>query len=162
MQVVSHPREEIEATVAQYVAIREQIDAGNATWADLIPFFTDDVVFIDPAWGRIEGIDAFARFLEESMAGLDDWKFPVEFTAIENDNVIVKWTEVIPTPDGTAATQSGFSRLIYAGDGKFRYEEDLLNMVHVLDDIATSGWQPTGPMNAPPKRPNRDVSIPTG
>ena len=140
MQVVSHPREEIEATVAQYVAIREQIDAGNATWADLIPFFTDDVVFIDPAWGRIEGMDAFARFLEESMAGLDDWKFPVEFTAIEDDNVIVKWTEVIPTPDGTAATQSGFSRLIYAGDGKFRYEEDLLNMV--------------------PKRPNRDVSIP--
>ena len=160
MQVVSHPREEIEATVAQYVAIREQIDAGNATWADLIPFFTDDVVFIDPAWGRIEGMDAFARFLEESMAGLDDWKFPVEFTAIEDDNVIVKWSEVIPTPDGTAATQSGFSRLIYAGDGKFRYEEDLLNMVQVLDDIANSGWRPTGPMNNPPKHPNRDVSVP--
>jgi hypothetical protein len=125
-----------------------------------MPFFTDDVVYIDPAWGRIEGMDAFAQFLVESMAGLDDWLFPVEFTAIEGDEVIVKWTEVIPKPDGTEATQSGFSRLIYAGDGKFSYEEDLLNMVHVLDDIATCGWQPTGPMNAPPKQPNRDVSVP--
>jgi hypothetical protein len=160
MRSVSHPRQEIEAAVARYVEVREQIDAGAATWAALIPLFTDDVVFIDPAWGRIEGIEAFARFLEESMAGLDDWLFPVEFTAIEGDNVIIKWTEVIPKPDGTAATQSGFSRLIYAGDGKFRYEEDLLNMVHVLDDISTSGWRPTGPMNAPPKPPNRDVSIP--
>jgi ketosteroid isomerase-like protein len=157
---VSHPRQEVEAAVARYVEVREQIDAGAATWAALIPLFADDVVFIDPAWGRIEGSDAFARFLEESMAGLDDWLFPIEFTAIEGDNVIIKWTEVIPKPDGTAATQSGFSRLIYAGSGKFRYEEDLLNMVHVLDDITTSGWKPTGPMNAPPKRPNRDVSIP--
>jgi hypothetical protein len=160
-QLVSHPREEIEAAVARYVSVREQIDAGAASWTDLMPFFTDDVVYIDPAWGRIEGMDAFGRFLVESMAGLDDWLFPIEFTAIDGDNVIVKWTEVIPKPDGTAATQSGFSRLIYAGDGKFRYEEDLLNMVHVLDDIATCGWQPTGPMNAPPKQPNRDVSIPT-
>lgn len=125
-----------------------------------MPFFTDDVVFIDPAWGRIEGIEAFARFLEESMAGLDDWTFPVEFTAVVDDNVIVKWTEEIPRPDGTTATQSGWSRLIYAGDGKFRYEEDVLNMAHVLEDIASSGWQPTGAMHLPPKQPVRDWSIP--
>ena len=157
---MGHPREEVEATVARYVAARERIDAGNGTWADLVPFFTDDVVFVDPAWGRVEGIDAFARFLAESMAGLDDWTFPVEFTAIEGDNVIVKWTEVIPKPDGSTATQSGYSRLVYAGGGKFRYEEDILNMAHVMEDIATSGWQPTGPMHAPPERPVRDFSIP--
>ena len=34
-------------------------------------------------------------------------------------------------------------------------------MVQVLDDIANSGWRPTGPMNNPPKHPNRDVSIPS-
>jgi hypothetical protein len=142
------------------VAVRQRIDAGDGDWRDLVAFFTDDVVFIDPAWGRVEGIEAFARFLEESMAGLDDWTFPVEFTAVVDDNVIVKWTEEIPKPDGTTATQSGWSRLIYAGDGKFRYEEDLLNMAHVLEDIASSGWQPTGPMNLPPKQPVRDWSIP--
>ena len=119
---MSHPREEIEKTLARYVEVREEIDAGNGTWTDLLQFFTDDVVYSDPAWGRIEGIDAVRTFMVDSMAGLDDWKFPIEFTAIEGDDVVVKWTEVIPKPDGTAATQSGYSRLIYAGDGKFRYE----------------------------------------
>src|SRR5437879_759972 len=33
---VGHPREEVEATVARYVAARERIDAGNGTWADAV------------------------------------------------------------------------------------------------------------------------------
>ncbi len=158
---MSHPRAEIEATVARYVDLRERIDAGDKTWTDLLEFFTDDVVYIDPAWGRIEGLEAVRRFMVDSMAGLDDWTFPVEFTAIDGDNVVVKWTQVIPRADGSASTQSGYSRLVYAGGGKFRYEEDLLNMVHVLDDMRSSGWRPTGPINMPPEQPNRDVSIPS-
>ena len=63
--------------------------------------------------------------------------------------------------DRSAATQSGWSRLVYAGDGRFCYEEDVLNMAHVLEDISSSGWQPTGPMHAPPRHPNRDWSIPS-
>src|SRR5207302_10411634 len=50
--LVSHPREEIEATAARYVEVREQIDAGAKTWTDLMPVFPDDVVYIAPAWGR--------------------------------------------------------------------------------------------------------------
>ena len=30
------------------------------------------------------------------------------------------------------------STMIYAGDGKFCYEEDLLNMVHVFEDMRAS------------------------
>ena len=46
--------------------------------------------------------------------------------------------------DGTPYRQSGYSRLIYAGDGKFSYEEDAYNMVHVLEDIeATAGSRPS-------------------
>src|SRR5205823_4855088 len=36
---MSHSREEIEETLARYVAVREQIDAGNGTWTDLLQFF---------------------------------------------------------------------------------------------------------------------------
>jgi ketosteroid isomerase-like protein len=159
---VTFPREEIEATVERYVDVRNRIDAGELGWDALVQFFTDDAVFIDPAWGRVEGIDGLAHFFVESMAGLDDWTFPIEFTAISGDNVVIKWSELFPRADGGTAAQSGWSRLIYAGDGKFRYEEDILNMTHVLEDISSSGWQPTGPMNLPPKHPNRDWSIPPG
>ena len=77
-----HPREEIEATMQRYVAVRENIDAGDGTWRDLAQFFTDDAVFIDPAWGRVEGIDEMkATVFGDAMVGLEEWKFPIEFYA---------------------------------------------------------------------------------
>ena len=92
------------------------------------------------------------------MVGLLDWRFPIEFTAIEGDHVIVKWTQILPVkrPDGSDYTQSAYSHLIYAGGGKFSYEEDTYNMLHVIEDITTSGWQPTEPMNVPPPDPDRN------
>ena len=52
-----HSRDEVQAAFERYVSVRDGINAGNGTWADLAQFFTDDAVFIDPAWGRVEGID---------------------------------------------------------------------------------------------------------
>jgi ketosteroid isomerase-like protein len=155
-----HPREEIEATVARYREVRAAIDAGTDTWTSLAQFFTDDAVFIDPAWGRVEGSDELRVFFDESMRGLEDWTFPVEFVAIDGDHVSVKWTQVTPgtRADGTPYVQSGSSHLIYAGDGKFSYEEDLLNMVHVLEDLKASGWRPQPGFLSPPADPDRDWS----
>ena len=76
----------------------------------------------------------------------------------------MKWTQIMPRtrPDGTPYRQSGYLCLIYAGDGKFSYEEDTCNMAHVLEDIAASGWTPNGSMNVPPVYPDRNFDIPTG
>lgn len=155
-------RAEIDTTVARYLDLRRRIDAGDEGWSALADFFTDDVVYIDPAWGRVEGIDDLRAFLDESMRGLDDWTFPVEYTAIQGDTVVVKWTQVTPgaRPDGSTYRQSGYSTLVYAGDGKFSYEEDLLNMVHVLEDLSAAGWRPQEGFVSPPQTPERDWSRP--
>jgi ketosteroid isomerase-like protein len=160
-----YPREEIEATIAEYVALREQIDAKNGKWSDLARFFTDDAVFIDPAWGRVQGIEEMKRTVfGDAMVGLDDWKFPTEFYAISGNNVVIKWQQVLPGrhADGRPYVQSGYSTLIYAGDGKFCYEEDLLNMTHVFEDLKASGWTAPPGMGMPPKHPDRDFSRPAG
>ena len=159
-----HPRAEVQAAVDRYHELRRRIDEGLEPkgFGALADLYTDDAVYIDAAWGRIEGKAAIAHWLRHSMVGLGDWKFPVEFTAIEGDDVVVKWTQVIPGThaDGTPVTQSGYSRLRYAGDGKFNYEEDVYNMAQVLEDVAASGWRPTEPMNLPPEHPDRDWSLP--
>lgn len=159
---MSHPREEVEAAVARYVELRARIERGEATWTALAELFTDDAVYIDPAWGRIRGIEEIRRFLDESMRGLEDWRFPIEYTAIDGDTVVVKWTQILPAsrPDGTPYRQSGCSTLVYAGAGRFSYEEDLLNMVHVLDDLKASGWRPGPGFVPPPANPDRDFSRP--
>ena len=148
--------------VHRYHELRRRIDSGDEqNFGVLADFYTDDAVYVDAAWGRIEGKDEIARWLVESMVGLEGWKFPIEFVAIEGDDVVVKWTQILPgsRADGTPYQQSAFSRLVYAGDGKFSYEEDTYNMVHVLEDIGASGWQPTEPMNMPPAQPDRDFSL---
>ncbi len=157
-----HDQREVAATVERYCELRARIDRGEADWIDLADFFTDDVVFIDPAWGRVEGIEELRRVLVDSMKGREDWSVPIEFVAIDGDNVVVKWIQQLPGTrnDGTRYQQSGSSTLIYAGDGKFCYEEDLLNMAHVLEDLRASGWRPGDGFNAPPSEPNRDFSRP--
>ena len=158
------PREEVEAAAQRYATVRADIDAGRGMWADLAQFFTDDAVFIDPAWGRVEGIEEMkATVFGDAMDGFDGWSFPIDFVVIEGDDVVIKWRQLLGAtrPDGTPYQQSGVSTLIYAGDGKFRYEEDILNMVHVLEDMRDSGeLAKVSPVAMPPKHPDRDFSRP--
>jgi hypothetical protein len=152
-----HDAAEIRATVDANIALRARIEDGDATWIDLAAFFTADAVYIDPAWGRIQGIEEIRTFLVDSMRGLEDWCFPMRFAAIEGDDVVTVWTQVLPGPRGGGEPyrQTGVSLLRYAGDGKFSYEEDLLNMVHVLEDLGASGWRPGPGFTPPPANPDR-------
>ncbi len=157
-----HPREEVEATVKRYVKTREVIDAGGDKWSALAQYFTDDAVFIDPAWGRVQGIEEMlATVFGDAMSGFEDWKFPVDFYMIDGDLVVIKWTQVLPgkRADGRPYVQSGVSTLVYAGNGKFSYEEDLLNMVHVFEDMKESKAKVAAEA-IPPKHPNRDFTRP--
>ena len=158
-----HSRDEVKAAIERYIAVRDGIDAGDGTWADLAQFFTDDAVFIDPAWGRVEGLDNMrATVFGEAMVGLEEWKFPTDFYVIDGDTVVVKWQQVLPgaRADGRAYAQSGYSTMVYAGGGKFCYEEDLLNMAHVMEDVRESRFRFSPDMGAVPERPNRDYSRP--
>lgn len=153
----------LDETLAAYLELRVRMDAGEEDdWGALAQFFTDDAVYIDPAWGRVEGLDEIRAFFRESMKGLEDWTFPVEYTAVTGDTVVIKWTQRLPgkRSDGTFYEQSGYSTLVYAGDGKFSYEEDLLNMTHVLEDIAESGWSPGDGFSLPPAKPDRRFQRP--
>ena len=188
---MSHARDEVEAAVTRLIKLRDRVSDGDGCWADLAPMFTDDVVYIDPAWGSIMGIEQADVFvglapkaqwrpglsreaLIAEMAEVIDQSSPgaeVAFTQpiqmrmnelIGGDTVLIKWRQVIPGADGAAYEQSGYSHLIYAGGGQFRYNEDQLNMTHVIEDLGVSGWRPPEGMSMamPPAAPNRDFSIP--
>ena len=148
--------DQLQATLEDYLSVRGAIEDGKGTWTDLARFFTDDAVYIDPAWGRIQGIEEISAFLDHSMRGLEDWRFPITLTAVEGDHIIVRWDQVLPS----GHTQSGVSTIRYAGGGRFDYEEDILNMAHVLEDLKASGWRPGPGFQAPPATPNRDYSEP--
>jgi ketosteroid isomerase-like protein len=154
---VPYSEQEIRSTYERYVATRSRVEAGELGWDALAGFFTDDATFIDPAWGRVEGIAEIKKFLVESMVGLDDWEFPHEWAAVQGDQLIARWQNRLPgrRADGSFYEAPGYSLLTYAGNGRFSHEEDLLNMVHVGELIRESGWKPSGDFNAPPRYPRR-------
>lgn len=150
-------------TYDRFVALRDQIDLGNAAWSDLANFFTEDAAYIDPAWGRIEGREAIREFFEKSMAGLTGhgWSTPENWTMASGHRLVSQWDQVLgERPDGTPSIVPGLSILYYVGDGLFCYSHDMLNMTHVGETLRDMQWKPPGQFNMPPRPPNRDVSLP--
>ncbi len=154
---MAYPEAEMRAAYARLVETRDRIERGELGWDALGEFFTEDAVFIDPAWGRIEGRPAILRFLVDSMLGLDDWTFPHQWTVVDGVRVVSCWMNRLPgsRPDGSFYEARGVSILDYAGNGRFSREEDLLNMVHVFELMKESAWKPTGPLKLPPAEPRR-------
>ena len=149
--------DEIRATHERYVATRDHIEAGRLGWDALADFFTEDATFIDPAWGRVEGLAEIRKFLVESMAGLEDWRFPHQWHAIEGGRLVTHWFNRLPgqRADGSFYEAPGVSIFEYAGNGRFSFEMDLLNMAHVNELIRESGWRPPGSFHVPPRHPRR-------
>jgi ketosteroid isomerase-like protein len=154
---MAHDERAIRDAYDRYVAQRDHAEAGRVGWHTLADFFTEDAFFVDPAWGRVEGRENIRRFMVESMAGLEGWTFPREWTGVEGDRLVSIWQNRLPgqRADGSFYQAPGVSIMIYAGDGKFASEEDLLNMVHVIELIRESGWRPGPGFTPPPASPPR-------
>jgi ketosteroid isomerase-like protein len=148
---------EIRDAYDRLVETRDRAEAGDCGWDALADHFTQDATFIDPAWGRVLGRDAIRRFMLDSMTGLEGWLFPRKFTAVDGNQLISGWQNRLPgsRADGSYYEALGISHLVYAGDGLFSYEQDILNMVHVFELIRESGWKPGPGAKLPPRNPTR-------
>ncbi len=146
-------KEEVRKALDVYLDVRERVESGEIGWDALADLFTEEATYIDPAWGRFVGREAIRRFMHDSMQGLNGWTFPVEWVTIDGDRIIIKFWNRLPgrRSDGTYYEAPGIQTLIYAGDGKFSFDEDLLNMVHVMDLIEESGWIPGPEVKMPEK-----------
>ena len=155
--------QEARETYRRFVALRDRIDVGERAWAELADFFTEDAAYIDPAWGRIEGREGIREFFERSMAGLTGygWSTPENWTMVDGHRVVSQWDQILgERADGTPWRVPGLSILYYAGDGRFCYSHDMLNMTHVGETLKAMQWKPPVVFNLPPRRPDRDVSLP--
>ncbi len=162
--MAEHSERELEAleSYRKYVAQRELCVRGDAPWSTIGAWFTEDAVFIDPAWGRVQGRDAIADFFNHSMAGFEGWTFPEEWTVADGDRVITFWWNRLSgeRPDGSKYQAPAFSVLHYAGNGLFDYELDLMNIAEVHDLLRESAWVPGPGLSVPGPDPDRNVTPP--
>lgn len=154
---------EAQETYNRFVAVRDKIDSGEASWSDLADFFTEDGVYIDPAWGRQETREGIRAFFIESMAGLTGygWSSPERWTMVDGNRLISKWDQVMgEKDDGSEWIVPGLSILYYAGNGLFCYSHDYLNMTHVGETMKAMAWKPPAEFNMPPAKPNWSTALP--
>ena len=152
--MADHPRKEVQKAVDTLHKLRDKASAGEIGWEAMVDMVTDDATYIDPAWGRYKGRDNIRQFLRDSMQGLKDWKFPTDWYVIEGNRVISRFRNRLPgrPADGTYYDVPGVSIIEYAGNGKFSFEEDVINMVHLYEVLTESGWVPGPDMKMPPAK----------
>jgi ketosteroid isomerase-like protein len=162
MSTPSEREGEALASYAAYVAQRELCVRGEAAWSTIGGWFTQDAVFIDPAWGRVEGRDAITAFFDHSMAGFEGWTFPEEWAVADGDRVVAFWWNRLPgtRADGTPFQVPAFSVLHYAGGGLFDYELDVMNIAEVSEVLVASAWRPGPGISFPGPGADRDVTPP--
>jgi hypothetical protein len=78
-----------------------------------------------------------------------------DFPRAEVEATLQRCFETRRRADGSPYQVPGITVLLYAGEGRFSREEDLLNMVHVNEVIRESGWRPGPGFRPPPAQPRR-------
>ena len=151
--MASYPRKEVQTAADALHRMRDRASAGEIGWDALVDLFTEDATYIDPAWGRFKGREAIRRFMHDSMQGLKEWRFPTEWSVIDGNRVVNRFLNRLPgrRPDGTYYDVPGVSILEYAGGGKFSFEEDVINMVHLYEVLKECCWVPGPDLKLPEK-----------
>ncbi len=123
-------REELEEALKIYnEAHRKASETGDwSIWASL---FTEDSEYIEHAYGEFHGREEIEKWIKAVMAPFPHMTFPQDWCCIdeENDAIImcVQNTLRHPTDPGKKFSFPNWTRLVYAGNGKFSSEEDIYN-----------------------------------
>ena len=123
-------RAELEQAFESYTEAAEGFSA-SGDWSGFADQFTEDVVYIEHAYGVMHGREEVRRWIVEVMKPFPHMRFPHDWVAYDdaNDAFVVCIRNVLdhPTEAGVEFEFPNWSRLVYAGDGLFSSEEDVYN-----------------------------------
>lgn len=133
MPTVTLSREDTAAAYARHRTLHEA-----RRWTDLADLFAEDGRYWEPFFGELNGREAVRDFLRESMAGLEEWVFPITWTAIDEGRVVTQWFNRLPNPrrDGTPFQFRGISNIAYDDDGMIVSQEDSYDRIEALRVLA--------------------------
>ncbi|WP_024795309.1 nuclear transport factor 2 family protein [Tomitella biformata] len=116
-------RSEVEAAFRHYFMVGQ----GTENWEGWAHLFTGDAVYHDHYYGKFTGPGEITRFIEGTMGAAPHVYNPLVWYVIDGNRVVY---EVLnradnPEPGGPPIEFSSWQNIIYAGNGKWRSEEDI-------------------------------------
>lgn len=125
-----------EDTLAAYDRHRALHEARQ--WAGLADLFAEDASYSEPFFGEIRGREAIRAFLVKSMAGLEAWTFPIEWTVVDENRVVSHWWNRLPGQrrGGGHFEFPGISTITYDDHGQIVRQLDFYDRLRVLQVVA--------------------------
>ena len=141
--MTTYTRSEIERAFADFqAAAAHACETGDWTrWAGC---FTEDAEYHEHHYGHFEGRAAILEWITTTMAqpiNRDMVAFPAEWYVIDEARgwvVCAIWNVMRDPGDGSVHREINWTKLHYAGDGKFSYEEDVYNPMEF--GTMVEGW----------------------
>lgn len=130
-QVTRYSREELEDALATYNKARDKASE-TGDWSIWAEVFTDDADYIEHAYGLFKGKAAITEWIAKVMAPFPHMTFPQDWIAFDEETgcVVFQCQNRLEHPtdaDGEPFQFPSWTRLTYAGDGKWSCEEDIYN-----------------------------------
>ncbi len=104
----------------------QRLGARGRDWPAWSALFTDDATYIEHCMGRFRGADGVKAFIVEAMKPVAPMTFSVDWAILQPPYVAFNIWNHMPDPNGSGLRYSfsNLSLLIYAGHGKWSWEED--------------------------------------
>ncbi len=126
-------REELEDAARIFNKAHGQ-SSETGDWSIWAALFTENAHYIEHVYGEFHGRKEIEKWIIDVMAPFPHMTFPWEWHCFdeENDAIVccVQNTLAHPTDPNKKFSFPNWTRLIYAGEGLFSYEEDIYNPVH--------------------------------
>ncbi len=124
-------------------------------WSIWASIFTEDATYIEHVYGEFHGREEIEKWIKDVMAPFPHMTFPHEWYCIdeENDAIIccVQNTLTHPTDPNKKYAFPNWTRAIYAGNGKFSYEEDIYNPLRDAGRVIGEWLEAGGELASEPK-----------
>ncbi len=121
-------KEEIDKAFQEYQRVAAE-SAASGDWDPWADLFSPDAIYIEHHYGVMRGQDAIRTWIKSVMTGpASHMDFPVVHYSIDEDVVYTYILNRFLPLDGSQPFQFPVvTILVYAGDGKWCYEEDVYN-----------------------------------
>jgi hypothetical protein len=123
-------RDELLSALDHYTKTVENC-SHTGDWAPFADLFTEDVTYIEHAYGVFHGREAVQRWIVDVMKPWPHMRFPHTWVAVDEDSgaIVMEIWNVLdhPTEPGREFGFPNVTRLVYAGDNLFSCEEDVYN-----------------------------------
>jgi len=125
-------REELEAELERYYAVIADCRRAGS-WEGFGDLFTEDAVYVDHAAGVVQGRAGMVEWMVETMAAPDYQhleRFDILWRIVDADRgwVVLATRNAMADPgDGTQHEAHDWGRMVYAGNGRWSYKENMYN-----------------------------------